>query len=282
MYHILLVGYLHHKNEAAILKYDKIKITRVGHIEECGDLSIYDAVYCPSNAVDVRLYPGVRFFFGPHLSVFPDERTIRMILGSTYIQPSEWVVNLWKMAPFCRDMKIMAVPFGVDTDSFTPTEEGVIKNNVFIYLKRRRPDELAFVENVLRSYGFSYRVFTYGSYNESDYLAYLRTCQFGVWLDAHESQGFALEEALSVNVPLFVWNVRLLSQEYGGQYPDLFATTIPYWDSTCGEVVYTHDEFGARFRDFLPKLATYRPREFVIKELSIDICQKRFIECFFN
>jgi len=283
MYHILLVGWLHHKNEAAIRKYDKIRVTRASHIEEyAGDLSIYDVVYCPSSAVDVSQYPGVKFVFGPHFSVFPDERVIRMIGGGTYIQPSRWVMDFWKLAPFCSDISMVDVPFGVDTEYFTPDVSGVVRNNAFIYFKRRRPDELSYVEGLMRSYGVSYRVFTYGHYDEADYLKYLRTCKFGIWLDAHESQGFALEEALSINVPLFVWNVRLLSQEYGSSYPDIFATSIPYWDSMCGEVVYTREEVVDGFLRFLSNLDSYRPREFVIKELSIDVCQKRFIDCLFR
>jgi len=29
---------------------------------------------------------------------------------------------------------------------------------------------------------------------------------------------------------------------------------------------------------FLSKLDSYRPREFVIKELSIDVCERRFLD----
>ena len=33
-------------------------------------------------------------------------------------------------------------------------------------------------------------------YNEEDYLDCLKNAKFGIILDAHESQGFAIEEAL--------------------------------------------------------------------------------------
>ena len=51
-------------------------------------------------------------------------------------------------------------------------------------------------------------------YNETDYINYLKECKYGIWVDAHESQGFALEEALSLDVPLLVWNIKSLNQEY--------------------------------------------------------------------
>ena len=130
----------------------------------------------------------------------------------------------------------------------------------------------------MRFYKVSYRIFSYGSYSESEYIQYLKGAKYGIWLDAHESQGFALEEALSMNVPLLVWNVRFMSQEYRSSYLDFFATTIPYWDPSCGEVVYEWQDFSNVYSMFLNKLDSYRPREFVIKELSIEVCERRFLD----
>ena len=50
-------------------------------------------------------------------------------------------------------------------------------------------------------------------------------------LDAHESQGFAIQEALFA-IP-FVWNVSSMSQEEGARYQPIPATSIPYWDNSC-------------------------------------------------
>jgi hypothetical protein len=69
-----------------------------------------------------------------------------------------------------------------------------------------------------------------------------------------------------------------MSQEYGSSYPDVAATTIPYWDESCGEVVYDWQDFMNVYSQFLSKLESYRPREFVIKELSIEACERRFLD----
>jgi hypothetical protein len=279
-YKVLLVGSLHHKNENAILKYKNIHVTRVPVLNNYMDLSHYNVVYSPGGCINVSLYPNIKFIFGPHFSVFPEENRIRVIQGlnSMYVQPSQWVVDLWKSYPFCSDLVINPLPFGVDTDLFSPVV--CQKENVFIYFKRRQYGELHYIQTLLDRMSISYRVFVYGTYSERDYLDYLQTCKYGIWLDAHESQGFALQEALSMNVPLFVWNVRLLSQEEGSSYPPVFATSIPYWDSICGEVIYSSDEMVDKFSQFLSKLGYYKPREFVIKDLSIDVCEKRFIDLF--
>jgi len=149
---------------------------------------------------------------------------------------------------------------------------------VFVYFKRRKPEELDFVEKILRLHNVTYRIFTYGSYSEAEYTEYLKFAKYGIWLDACESQGFALEEALSMNVPLLVWNVRSLNQEYNSSYPDLIATSIPYWDNSCGEVVYNGEEFMRIYTSFLSKLESYRPREFVLKVLSIDVCERSLLD----
>lgn len=275
MLRVLLVGWLHHKNLNAFMKYRGIDVVRVDSLPR--SLEGFDVVYCPSTCVDVSLYPGVRFVFGPHLSVYPDASQIALFRDSVYLHPSQWTLQWWKGFEYCRNIQMRVLPFGVDTELFSPVSD-VKKENVVVYFKRRKPEELVFIENILRYHRISYRIFVYGSYSEADYREYLKGAKYGIWLDAHESQGFALEEALSMNIPLLVWNVRVMSQEYGSSYPDVAATTIPYWDESCGEVFYDWRDFNGIYSKFLSKLDSYRPREFVIKELSMDVCSRRFID----
>ena len=70
-------------------------------------------------------------------------------------------------------------------------------------------------------------------YNENDFIETLKTAKYAFLLDAHESQGFAVQEMMSCNVPLLVWNVRFMSQEFNSNYPDYEATSIEYWDMGC-------------------------------------------------
>ena len=117
-------------------------------------------------------------------------------------------------------------------------------------------------------------------YNENDYLSYLQQCQYGIVLDAHESQGFAIEEALSCNVPLLVWNAQTMNQELNSQYQPIPCTTIPYWDSRCGEYFHHISELPRAFQTFQSKIAAeqYSPREYILDNLSTEKCAERFIE----
>jgi glycosyltransferase involved in cell wall biosynthesis len=282
LYHILLIQGLHHKNEYAMSKYKNIKWTRVRELHECNDLTPFDAVFFPGKMTDVSKYPHVKFIFGPHLAVFPND-SMSCLLGnnSIYIQPSQWVVDYWKLYPVCSNLTMKALPFGVDTDKFFPNPIYTDRSNIFVYLKRRQPAELQMILEYLDSMCIAYKLFDYkdgDGYDEQEYIQYLQTCKYGIWLGAHESQGFALEEALSCNVPLLVWSVSSLNQEYGYNYPDFPATTVPYWDACCGELFYNHSDFASSFSLFLSKLDSYTPREYIVDHLSIPICEQKFID----
>ena len=275
--------HMHHKNGHSISKYSNIDFQYIHHPNEINNynLSEFDCVYSPAIPIDVSLYPNTRFIFGPHFSVLPDEKLLFIKSPrSSFIILSEWIKNLWKRFPICNNLHLVDIPFGVDTSRFSPTLPFKERSTVFIYFKGRDPADLAFIQRALDVLGISYRVFGYSNrYDESEYLRYLQESKYGIWVDAHESQGFALQEALSCDVPLFVWNISSFNQEYGSNYPDVPATTVPYWDDRCGECFYYKDDFSHRFEQFLRNIVIekFKPREYIMENLSMEVCEKRFI-----
>jgi len=271
----------HSKNLNALLSYNNISLETINKISDIDnyDLSKFDCVYSPTDPIDVSKYPGIYFIFGPHFSVFPDEKLLHIKSDkSIYIFPSEWCLYYWKQYCICENLNMAGTPFAVDTEKFCEIKPIQHRNLVFIYYKSRHPEELQFIENILQHNNISYRIFSYQQrYNEEEYLEYLQNSKFGIWVDAHESQGFALEEALSSNVPLLVWNIKSMNQEYGQHYPDIPATTIPYWDDRCGEYFYDMTDFQEKSRKFFNNLDTYCPREYVLENLSSSVCEKKFI-----
>lgn len=274
----------HIKNLNFILKCRKIDFTIVNNVSEIYKFNFadYDAIYSPCEPIDVSKYPTTKFIFGPHFSVFPEKHQMDIINKSNkivYVQPSVWVAKLWENNPYCNNIEIKALPFGVDTYKFKDTKPISEKEKVFLYFKRRKPEELKIVLDFFQNKNIEIKLFNYMSrYSEEEYLNYLQNSKYGIWLDAHESQGFALEEALSCNVPLFVWNISYMSQEYGSRYTDLQATTIPYWDERCGEFFHKKEELEDKFDLFLSKLETYKPRDYVLENLSIDVCEKKMVD----
>ncbi len=277
---ILVFDDLHYKNKIGlllILKYLKYEY-KFGNK---GDIKDYDIIYSPFNPVDTSLYPNKNFIFGPGFSVFPNKKLENIknkYDNAVYIQPSVWVSNLWKNMNAESYLPIKTLPFPVEIERFKPSNNEN-KTEVFIYFKRRKTSELNFIKDFLNNKKISYKIFDYvNKYKEEDYIQCLQNAKFGIVVDAHESQGFAIEEALSCNVPLIVWNVTFMSQEEGANYPNIPCSNISYWDERCGEFFYREEEFEEAYNKFMSKIDTYKPREYILEHLSPEKCSERFIE----
>lgn len=277
---ILIVDSFHHKNMTGLkLLLNNINYEyKFGNINEIND---FDIVYSPNNPIDASNYPSKKFIFGPHFSIFPNNKLLsinNIHKNSVYIQPSVWVCQLWKNYGAENIISIKDFPFPVELEKFTPSHHSQ-KNEVFIYFKRRNPQELDHVKRFLNNKNITYKVFDYvKNYSEEDYLKCLQNAKYGIIIDAHESQGFAIEEALACNVPLLVWNVSFMSQEHGSNYPNIPCTNIAYWDERCGEYFYKVEEFETTYNEFIAKLETYCPRAYIMENLSPQKCGQRFIE----
>lgn len=273
---ILITDSFHFKNrEALIIMLTNNKIPfKFGNKSDIPD---FDVIYSPVNPIDTSQYPDKKFIFGPHFSVFPD-RKIQFInninKNSIYIQPSTWAVNAWANANALLPIKPYCFP--VNTNKFKCNNK--IRDKVFVYYKRRKPEELQFIVNYLNENKIEHKVFDYiKKYDEKDYISYLQESKYGIIVDAHESQGFAIEEALASNVPLLVWNVKYMSQEHGSRYPDIVATTVPYFDDRCGKIFYEENEFLQMFNEFINNINNYNPRSYIMENLSYDICYEKFL-----
>jgi hypothetical protein len=281
---------IHDKNResiAAILNY-LMKAQRIEYkIGSVSDIPNYEVIYSASETINTALYPNKKFIFGPHFSVFPIQSQLKSLQAtayknSIYIQPSEWTASVWQQLGAEEFLPIKVFPFSVNTNRFQPVSSVTIRENVFVYYKRRHPQELHQLKEYLQiQHITNYRIFDYSHrYNEDDYLNYLQTCQYGIILDAHESQGFAIEEALSCDVPLLVWNAQTMNQEHGSHYGAISCTSISYWSPACGEYFHSAAELPLTFQTFQKKLQEkqYKPRDYILANLSTEKCAERFME----
>ena len=291
---LLLNNGIHYKNLNAIEQYKCLdctvlqtdgETTVLKELENDYGFSVedYDVIYSPSIAFeDVAKYKHKRFIFGPHFSIFPNENQMKQITfpHCAYIQPSAWACNSWIKEQCCKNVQMKIMPFGVDCNKYKQTVPIQERKKIMIYFKSRRQEELAFVTNYLTLNNMEYSIFYHGiEYEELDFLKFLQKAKFGIWIGSHESQGFALEETLASNVPLFVWNVTSMNQEQNERkYENIPATSIPYWDPRCGEVITNVNDFVQIFQVFLNKLYMYEPRQYILESVSMDMCNARFNE----
>jgi hypothetical protein len=288
---LILNSWIHDKNKiglATLLNYLLANQQIEYKVGSLAEIPNYDIVYSSSDIINTSQYPNQKFIFGPHFSTFPDQRLHslqnKVHKNSVYIQPSEWAAQVWRNMGVEQIIPLKVFPFPVDTVKFCPKPETSIqeRENILIYFKSRQPAELKQITDFLTLQKITnYRIFSYRErYNENDYLTYLKTCKYGIILDAHESQGFAIEEALACDVPLLVWSAQTMNQEYGSQYQPIPCTTIPYWDSRCGEYFHHFGEFPVAFQRLQIKLTNeeYHPRQYILDTLSTERCAERFME----
>ena len=84
---------------------------------------------------------------------------------------------------------------------------------MFVYVKNRKVDTKK-IQSLLEEKNLNYTWIVYGSYSEDDYIRIVQKSKFGIWIGSHESQGFALEEALSMNCPLLVLDAQSMHEEF--------------------------------------------------------------------
>jgi hypothetical protein len=257
-------------------------LTRVPSIFNHAD---YDVVYCPSIGISAHS-PNTKYLFGPHFGIFPSVLPmINSLLPSkkpnvTYIQPSQWVVDLFK--PHLKTIDVRPFAFSVDVDKFKNESRTnpLQTKKVMLYFKDRKTAELQTVKQFLESKGYTVYVIGYqNKYKEENFIAMLQDVDFVFFLGCHESQGFAFQEILSMNVPILCWGVTHLSQQEGGNRPHIPGQTWTYWDETCGKIFTREEELESTYDEFTTAYAQgkYQPRKFIVRELSPEACRDRFL-----
>ena len=252
----------------------------------------YDIIWCPGTWINPDLYPKSKFIFGPQFWVLPDpnhpfftqsnpEHASRCVFTCL----SHWIRDIFgEIYDISKsNIPFLPLPFGLDIQE---SKKDIIEYDCLVYYKARHPSLLDFTKSVLDISSLSYKLYTYGSYDRTDYLQSLRKSRFAIWVGSHESQGFGFQECLATGTPIYVYDVKSLKDEcspngrfnYTEYSQPLNATTASHWDSRCGMKVYSNQEFVDKLPEFISKLDSFRPSEYVKETLSDEVCFKRFLD----
>ena len=282
-------GYPHHKNHAAIKRMCKnIEYEETSDYERI-KINNYDILLSCNTYIDPNEIPkDIKIIMGPHFFIFPEghivgNRNEEFSKRCIYNVLSQWNRNTFLEFPDII-IPMNELPFGVDTNKFVPSQHEK-EYDCLVYIKRRSNDIVNNTINILNQKGLKYKVFTYGSYNEDDYLSSLQKAKFMISLDAHESQGFALEEAMSCNVPLLVMDATSMYDEKPDGVNSLYeylrpkkllATSVPYWSDECG---IKTDEANLS-KDIDRMNSQFAPRDYILRTLSDEVCMRRILDYF--
>lgn len=244
------------------------------------DINVTPYCYIPNNRTALPYIKKTKstVIVGPNLYVLPRDIPWFIDLnGCIYLQPCEWVVNLWKN---CRSKLVLKVwPVGIDTDAFSP-KNNQTKKKIAIYHKMRSRNELNLIKAKLQQMKLDYNLILYGKYSEQIYKEILQQTSLLIWHGRHESQGIALQEAMACNVPILVCDVDSLAEGKNGYSwsPSLFkfkVTAAPYFDYRCGIKISDLSGLEQTVIEMLDNLPNYHPRQYILENLSL---QKQAIE----
>ena len=208
---------------------------------------------------------------GPNICTLPIDN--QYVMGQNYkkiIVPCQWVKDLYmKWLP---EDKIFVWPVGIDSDKFYDMSKEEKQIDCLVYFKRRNESELKSVLDFLNKNNQTYEIIKYGSYSEKDFINTLKKSKYGIVIDKCESQGIAIEEMMSTNLPLLVWDT--ITWDDRGEEYSVPATSVPYWDDTCGIKFNSFDELNNSFIYFIDNKNKFKPREFILNNLNLENCSK--------
>ena len=188
------------------------------------------------------------------------------------IAPSQWVKDKFINKFNLPENKISVWPVGIETFN----NERDITYDCLIYFKRRDQSELDAVKKFLVKNGFTYRMVEYGSYGEDGFRQLVNSAKFCFLINGTESQGIAVQEIMSMGVPIIAWDIKEWLDQ--GEEYRVPATSIPYWDERCGEVFFNIDELDVTFSKFYAKLDKYNPKAFIKENLSFECSVKTLLD----
>jgi hypothetical protein len=203
-----------------------------------------------------------------------------------YLQHSDWTNNIYK--PYFGE-RCAVWPVGIDTETWRPSGEAK-DLDILVYDKLlwdREGGESTLIEpclKLLSDRGLSVVRLVYGTYEESTYRSLVRRSRSMLFFSAHESQGIAYQECLSCDVPVLAWDQGWYLDPNRFQWgtPEIRASSVPYFDSRCGETFRSAHDFEPQLERFLVRLGKqdFRPREYILENLGLERCSRRFLEFF--
>ncbi len=234
-------------------------------------------VYAPANegllqAAELKRRGAIDYLVaGPVNALFLDEcdGVLRLAEIDRLIVAHEWALELVRDAPEVV-AKSVACPCGVDADLWKPTARERT-NIAVVYWKSGDEAFCEQVERVVRACGLEPRRVRsrhgdHEIFTPDDYRRLLDEAVVAVFLSTFETQGLALVEAWSMNVPTVVWDPQGPAEWRGHHFQA--RSSAPYLTAATGRLFRSIDDFEPVLRAALAERSTFGPREWVLANMT--------------
>jgi glycosyltransferase involved in cell wall biosynthesis len=212
---------------------------------------------------------------GPVNALFPEEADGILLTPDIdlVIVPSTWTLDLYQGHPDLIG-KSRVCPCGVDANEWQPSGRPPSAAAV-VYWKSGDERFCEAVEAGVRACGLEpirirsrhgeHDIFSPEAFREA-----LDQASLGVFLSSFETQGIALAEAWSMNVPAVVWDPQSHAAWRGRVF--MARSSAPFLTPATGVTFRALDELGPALRYTLAERAAFRPREWVLTHMTDAIC----------
>jgi hypothetical protein len=240
-------------------------------------------VYAPANealrqAAELKRKGRIDFLVaGPSNAFFPEEADNILWLPEIdiIIEPSEWVRQLMSFHAPQLVPKIRICTAGVDPHDWMPHGSHGSRR-VVVYWKSGDESFCENVETILRQVGTEPVRFRYGHYSREDYKRELEKAALAVFLSSFETQGIALAEAWSMDVPTLVWDPKGTASWRGRSF--ISGSSAPYLSVATGLAWVTLDDLERVAKAALARRSEFSPREWLLHNMTDEICSARLLQ----
>ena len=169
---------------------------------------------------------------GPNIFTLPSEIPTSVLAKNVlFIHPAKWVQEFWDRFSITK-INSVVWPVGVDTKTFAPIDS-MTKDLVLVYNKQRPQSDVDALCKALEARGERFAVLTYGNYKETEYQELLAEAKAVVWVGRSESQGIGLLEALAMNVPMLLWDIKKFGDFVGASQSSFSAEQLAFTPVTA-------------------------------------------------
>jgi len=192
-----------------------------------------------------------------------------------FLVPSEWVKKSDAENDFLVGGKSKVWYSGVDENFWQPTGSKT-GHQALIYWKNGKRDFFQKVEKILLENGLITKVIHYGRYSPDQYKQLLSEVDFAVVLSQSESQGLALAESWSMDVPTLCWNPQEPIIYAGRTFNQV--SSCPYLTKETGRDWKTLEELKVFIKQIKNKQIVFNPRQWVLENMTDKISAKLLLD----
>lgn len=219
---------------------------------------------------------------GPVNALFPDEcdGILQMPEIDRLIVAHEWVLDLFAGQPALRS-KSVACPCGIDAAFWQPSADRPNRQRAVVYWKSGDRLFCEQVEETVRRCGLEPVLVRtqpgeHAMFTADEYRRLLDQSAVAIFLSAFETQGLALAESWSMNVPTVVWDPRSPTQWHGRTFEA--GSSAPYLTPSTGRSWRTIEQLEPVLRAVLAEIRAFEPRAWVLANMTDAICSAALMQ----